>query len=414
MAASSDSGRADDVDQIVSRNIAAAMATSAPLDDFCFHSQWAQRSETPGVCDFVFGNPHDFPVAGFVAALQAWSVPKNKDWFAYKFSERASQEAVAAGLLSRRGVAFEAADIAMTNGAFAGLAVCLRTVVDPGDEVIYVTPPWFYYEALIRSIGAEPVTVPSMLDTFDLDVDAIDAAISPRTRAVLINSPHNPSGRIYPPETLAQLGSVLADASRRHGKPIFLLSDEAYHRIVFDGRGFPSPTEHYPHSFVIYTYAKTLLTPGQRIGWIAMPPTMPLADREQLRLAVEMAQFTTGFAFPNALLQHAINDLEGLSIDIPHVQRKRDRMVGTLRAQGYDLLEPEGTFYVLVRSPEPDDLAFCDRLAERDVFVLPGSVAQVPGWFRISLTANDEMIERAMPVFGQVLEAFRSEVGSPA
>jgi aspartate aminotransferase len=389
------------------------MATTVPLFEFFTNSRWAARASSPEISDFVIGNPHEPTVPGFVKALQTWSEPQNKDWFAYKFSEPASREAVAAGLRSRRGVAFDPSDIVMTNGAFAGLAVCLRTVVNPGEEVVYVTPPWFFYEAMIRGIGAEPVPVAALPENFDLDVDAIGAAITSRTRAVLVNSPHNPSGRVYPAETLDQLGKVLTEASRRHGRPIFLLSDEAYHRILFDGRSFPSPTEHYPYSFVIYTYGKTMLTPGQRIGWIALPPTMPLADRERLRPALEMAQITTGFAYPNALLQHAIGDLEVLSIDMSHLQQKRDRMVGALRGQGYDLLEPEGTFYILVRSPLADDQAFCDLLADRDVLVLPGAVAQVAGWFRISLTATAEMIERALPVFGEVLAESRQLTVAP-
>ncbi len=156
---------------------------------------------------------------------------------------------------------------------------------------------------------------------------------------------------------------------------------------------------------MLYTYGKTLLTPGQRIGYIALPPSMQ--QREQLRPVIFASQLVTGWAFPNALLQHALPDLEKLSIDIEQLQAKRDRLVTALGEMGYELHSPEGTFYLLVRSPLADDMAFCRRLAENSVLVLPGSVFEMPGTFRISLTANDEMINRALPAFAAALSNLR-------
>jgi aspartate aminotransferase len=153
---------------------------------------------------------------------------------------------------------------------------------------------------------------------------------------------------------------------------------------------------------LIYTYGKTLLTPGQRVGYIALSPTMP--QRERLREALYIAQLVTGFAFPNALLQHALSDLEKLSIDVRHLQHKRDWLVGALRRMGYELHTPEGTFYLLVRSPLVDDLAFIELLAEHDIFCLPGKVLEMPGYFRLSLTANDEMIEQSLSGFAATIK----------
>src|SRR5262249_26973476 len=222
------------------------------------------------------------------------------------------------------------------------------------------------------------------------------------TRAIIVNSPNNPTGRIYPPETLKQLATVLSTGSERNNRTIYLLSDEAYSRIIFDGRRYDSPTAFYPYALLLYTYGKTLLTPGQRMGYIALPPSMP--DREQLRQALFLAQVITGYAFPNALLQHALPDLESLSIDIAHLQRKRDHLTAALGNMGYKVNLPEGTFYLLAHSPMADDQAFAEILAEQNVFVLPGTVVELPGYFRISLTANDEMIERALPGFQAALE----------
>lgn len=385
----------------ISQRITGIFDLLSPVYRFFTESDYARRVDDPTICDFALGNPHEMPVPGFADALGHWSVPRNKDWFAYKDNVPASRAIVASALLERLGRTFEEEDIFLTNGAFAAISVVLGAIVDPGDEVIFISPPWFFYEALITASGARPVRVKIDMATFDLDLDAIAAAITQHTRAIIINSPNNPTGKIYPAATLEGLAGILTSASERFGRNIYLLSDEAYSRIVFDGATYHSPTSFYPCSFLLYTYGKTLLAPGQRIGYIALPATMP--EREALRAAVFVSQILTGYAFPNALLQHALADLEQLSIDIPHLQHKRDRLVGELREIGYELHVPEGTFYLLPRSPLPDDLEFIQRLATYDIFCLPGIAVEAPGYFRISLTANDDMIDRALPGFARAM-----------
>ncbi len=386
--------------QPVSHRIQALQASAGPVYRFLTESRYARRSRQPGIADFVAGNPQELALPGFVAALREATAPQDKDWYAYTESLPEAQAVVAQALQQWRGVPFEPDDICLTNGAFAALSVALGAIVDPGDEVIFISPPWFFYELLIRAAGATPVRVTLSHATFDLDPAAIEAAITPRTRAVIVNSPNNPTGKIYPPAVLKALGGVLEAASRRNERTIYLLSDEAYSRILFDGNPFVSPTQFYPASLLLYTYGKTLLTPGQRLGYIALPPTLP--DRDQLRPALFVSQLATGYAFPNALLQHALPELERLSIDLAHLQHKRDRMVRALRGMGYELHMPQATFYLLPRSPWPDDWAFVERLAEQDVYVLPGVAVELPGYFRISLTANDDMIEQALPAFAQL------------
>jgi aspartate aminotransferase len=352
-----------------------------------------------GACDFLLGNPHEMPLQRFSEALQASSVPQSEDWFAYKMSESPARAVVGAALRARFGLPFRDEDIHMTTGAFSALAATINAIVDPGDEVIFNSPPWFFYEALIIRAGAEAVRVKVNLQTFDLDVEAIAAAITPKTRAIIINSPSNPTGKIYPEATLRQLAQVMTEASQRYGRPIYLISDEAYSKILYDNHPFMTPTAYYPNSFLIYTYGKVLLTPGQRIGYIALAPNMP--ERELVGNAVLLAQITLGFAFPNALLQHALPDLERLSIDIAHLQAKRDRMVSALREMGYELHAPEGTFYLMPKAPLADDARFTSLLAQQKIYCLPGWVIEMPGYFRISLTANDEMIERSLAGFAE-------------
>lgn len=390
--------------QVIAARNKAATRAFAPIMSYMSDSAYAHHDPNdPENCDFTLGNPHEPVVPGFVDAIERQLPPRHNAWFAYNTGEPATITAITGGLRERLGVPFEEADVLLTSGAVAGLSVCLATLADPGDQVIFNSPPWFSYEPMILSQGAVPVRVRVAMDSFDLDLPAIEAALTPRTRAVIVNSPNNPTGKIYPEATLQQLADLLTRASERFGRPIYLLSDEAYSRVIFDGRVFPSPSRFYPYTIVVYTYGKTLLTPGQRMGYLARAPTM--ARRDELCRRLFGALFTTCLVFPKGVLQCAMPDLDKLSIDIGLLERKRDRLVGGLRAMGYTTTLPEGTFYVLVRTPIEDDLAFATHLAGRKVFALPGQVCEMPGYLRLSLTANEGMIERALPIFQEALQA---------
>jgi len=218
----------------------------------------------------------------------------------------------------------------------------------------------------------------------------------------------------YPLDDLRRLADLLERASRRIGRPIYLLSDEPYRRILFDGVRFHSPAEAYSRTVVTYSYGKQLLAPGMRIGYLTWPPTMP--ERDRLRDDAFIHQLAAGFAFPNADLQHALAELETLVIDLDGMQRRRDRLVGHLRGLGCEATTPEGTFYVMARSPTPDDEAFAEGLSRHKVLVPPGSIVELPGWLRISLTASDEMVERGLPRFEMAWREAtgQSAVGAPA
>ena len=377
--------------------LAVELQALGPFLSFLNNSRWAERAGQPGISDFVLGNPHDAVLPGFTRALERAIPPQTNSWHAYPMSDPRACEVAAHSLSEQTGMTFDPADFVLTNGAFTGLLIALQSVVEPGDEVIYISPPWFFYASFIRRVGGIPVSVSIDWEQFDIDLAAIEAAITPRTRAIIVNSPHNPTGRVFSAETLRDLAALLTRASEQNGRSIAIISDEAYRRILFDGRSCPTPSEFYPHTFVVYTYGKTLLTPGERIGFVALAPGFP--DPESARAGLAVAQVLTGYGFPNALLQHALADLDREIIDLAFLQEKRDRMVGGLRAAGYRTSEPEGTFYLVVESPVPDEAEFADRLADDDVFVLPGAIFDAPGYFRISLTATMEMIERALPVF---------------
>jgi aspartate aminotransferase len=392
-------------DPSISRR-AAAIAETVPfrlLWGYVEAIDYFRRRDEPGVIDFTFGDPREMPPQAYVTALEDAVTPRHEGWFAYTWYEPEAQQAAAASLARLTGLPFAAEDMLLTTGGFTALALGMKSVADPGDEVIFSLPPWFVYEALCVEAGLVPVKVRVDPETLELDVEAIAAALTPRTRIVIVNSPNNPTGRVYSAQTLTRLAEVLEDASRRGGRRIFLLSDEPYNRIVFSGDRFRTPAEFYPHTLIAYSYGKTLLAPGQRIGYLALPPALP--ERAALRAAVRDLQVAIGFAFPNAVMQHALPELERQSLDVPRLERRRDLMVDALSAMGYRVHRPEGTFYLFPRSPDPDDVAFARRLDEQGILVMPGAVFETPGFFRLCLTATEEMCERSLPGFAAAIGA---------
>jgi aspartate aminotransferase len=382
----------------ISRRTQRIMDTLHPF----MEGMMAVDTRRPDVCDFMAGNPQEIAARPYVESLQGWLEPRSKRWFAYGTPTRAAQEAAAAGLSAELGMTFDPADIILCRGAHGGLAGCLDLVVDPGDEVVYISPPWFFYEAMILSVGAEPVKVRVEAPGWDLDLAGIEAAITPRTAAVLVNTPHNPTGRVYPPATLRALGEMLERKNSGRTRPIYLVSDEAYSRILFPGVKMHSPASHYQHSLLVHTYSKQALAPGQRLGYIALPPGLP--GREEMRMALFATALGSSNAAPDAVMIYALADIEKMSVDLEALARRRDRMCSALTEMGYELHVPEATFYLLPRVPGGDEQAFVSRLARDGVLVLPGRACDLPGYFRISLTATDDMVERSLPVFAAVIQ----------
>lgn len=386
---------------VVSQRARVADAAFARVGAFYFTSRYGEKRGDAAISDFTFGNPHEMPLQGLVDALRGAAVPQDKNWFAYKSSEPEPQQFLAERVGRELGLSFAPEDFALTAGAFAAIMVAFRLVLDAGDEAIFSEPAWFCYEPCLLAADAVPVKVPLRGSHFDLDIDAIERAITPRTRLVIVNSPHNPTGRIYDRATWEALAGMLDRASARIGRRIFLLSDEPYRRLRFDGRDFLSPAAVYPWTLIDYSYGKVLLAPGQRLGYLAVSPLMPQADREALREVLFSVQMALGWCFPNAIMQYAVPELETLSIDTAALARRRDLLVGTLRGAGYEVLDPEGTFYLWGKWPgDPEKM--WNALADRDVYVMPGTILGAPGHFRISLTASDAMVERSLAAFDAV------------
>lgn len=359
------------------------------------------------VVDLSIGNPNVDPPTEFRRALEEVVKDCSPGIHGYMpnagYSE--AREAVAAYLTKDQGAAFSQDHVVMTVGAGGALNVIFRTVMDPGDEAIVTRPYFVEYANYLDNHLAKLVPVSSTSD-FDLDLDAISSAINPKTRVVLVNSPNNPTGRIYPMETLLALGDLLKRKSREGGRIIYLVSDEPYRRIVFDGLRVPPITSAYPSTLIATSYSKELSLAGERIGYVAANPAAP--GIETVMPALILANRVLGYINAPALMQRVIARLQGVEVDVGLYQRNRDVLYEALTASGYEVFKPQGSFYMFPRSPIEDDMAFAMELLGRLVLVTPGSGFGMPGYFRIAYCVPERVADASLPIFQELGERYRT------
>jgi aspartate aminotransferase len=301
-------------------------------------------------------------------------------------------------------VEMSADEVVMTCGAAGALNVILKAILDPGDEVITPVPCFVEYRFYADNHGGVVRPVATQPD-FTLDLDAIAAAIGEKTKAVLINSPNNPTGQIYSEESLHELGRVLTEKSRDLGHTLYLISDEPYRKIVFDGVQVPSIFAAYNDSIIATSYSKDISIPGERIGFAAVNPRA--SHKESLLGGMALTNRILGYVNAPALMQRVVSCLQGMSVDISEYLRKRDLLCDGLAAAGYEFVKPPGTFYLFPRTPIEDDVAFVRELQEELILVVPGSGFGGPGHFRIAFCVEDRTITRALPGFHRVMERYR-------
>jgi len=314
------------------------------------------------------------------------------------------RQAVADHVGKVQGAALTADDIIMTCGAAGALNAVFKALLDPGDEVLVPAPYFVEYNAYADNHGGVLNTVPTRED-FTLDLAAIDAAVTPRTKIVLINSPNNPTGQIYDAESLADLGRLLLDRGEAMGRTLYLVSDEPYRNIVYDGATVPGIFTASPNSIVATSYSKELSIPGERLGYIAVNPAVD--DRKNLLAALALTNRILGFVNAPSLMQRVVARLQGVTVDVSAYDRKRRLLCKGLAECGYDFITPPGAFYLFPRSPIPDDVAFVRALQEERILAVPGSGFGGPGHFRIAYCVDDRTITGAMPGFRRVMERYR-------
>ena len=357
------------------------------------------------VFDFSLGNPNVPPPERIKEKLL--ELVTRDETGAHAYMPNAGLEktraSVARFLSVEHGVELNAGHVVMTCGAAGALNIVFKVLLDPGDEVL--VPYFVEYGFYADNHGGVLKTAPT-LDDFSLDIDALEKAISEKTKIVLINSPNNPTGQIYSSDQIRRLGELLRDKSARYGGTIYLVSDEPYRKIVFDDREVPSIFQYYENSIVATSYSKDLSLPGERIGYAVVHPGA--SDGEAVLGGLVLANRILGFVNAPALMQRLITDLQGVSVDAGIYRRKRDRLVGSLTGMGYDLVNPPGAFYLFPRSPLADELQFLKLLQEENILVVPGRGFGSPGYFRIAYCVDDQTIDGAIPGFQRALEKARS------
>ncbi|MDA8140816.1 MAG: pyridoxal phosphate-dependent aminotransferase [Desulfobacteraceae bacterium] len=360
------------------------------------------------VFDFSLGNPNVAPPEKFHETLRDAVSSCGLGDHCYMPQTGFPQvcDAVAAYLSQEQGVTAECGDIVMTCGAAGALNVIFKALLDPGDEVIVPTPCFVEYRFYVDNHGGVIRMVPTRGD-FSLDLKAVEAAINPKTKAVLINSPNNPTGQIYSAESLKQLGTLLSAKSREGevNRIIYLISDEPYRKIVFDGHQVPSIFQAYNDSLIATSYSKDLSIPGERIGFAAVNPAA--AFKMDIRAGLTLANRILGFVNAPALMQRVIACLQGASVDMNEYKRKRDLLCDGLAQAGYEFVRPPGAFYLFPKTPIADDVAFVRELQQELILTVPGSGFAGPGHFRIAFCVEDRTIINALPGFGRVMAKYR-------
>lgn len=348
------------------------------------------------VCDFSLGNPDLPPPATVAQGMRALADTLDKP-FSLGYMPNAgypwARKLLAAHLAREQGAPLEADDVILTCGAAGGINVLFRSVLNPGDEVLAPAPCFVEYGAYAGNHGGLFRTVATKKDSFSLDLDAVAAALGPRTRAMIINSPNNPTGQVYSREELSALADLLLAHSQRNGRAVFLVADEPYRFLAYDGVEVPSLLPLYPYAVVASSFSKNLSMPGERVGYLALSPRME--GREALMNALIVANRTLGFVNPPVVGQHLMAAALDSPVDGGVYARRRNAMAEVLADAGYEFAMPKGAFYFFPKAPGGDDVAFAAKLMRHLVLAVPGSGFYGPGHFRLAFCVDEAVIRRA-------------------
>ena len=366
-----------------------------------------RRYGEENIFDFSLGNPNLEPPASLKKALKALADCPIPGMHRYMpncgYSD--TRCAIAEFLSEESGLPFDEKHVVMTVGAAGGLNVVLKAILDEGDQVIVPTPYFMEFKFYIGNCGGEIRLVETNGD-FSLNLKEIEKAMGSKTKAILINSPNNPTGVVYDQASFEKLGKLLKKKSQELGKTLYLITDEAYRRIVFDQIQLPIAFRYYPHTIRVTSHSKDLSLPGERIGYIAVHPLCEEVD--ELISAIVFANRTLGFVNAPALMQRLVAPLQRNSVNIREYEEKRDLFYNSLTAFGYEVVKPQGAFYLFPKAPIEDDVVFVKELQSKRILTVPGSGFGKPGYFRIAYAVDKKVIEGSLPGFKEAAEKYRA------
>lgn len=359
------------------------------------------------VYDFSLGNPNVPAPPEVDAAIRA-ILDEEDSTFVHGYMSNSGyedvRETIAQSLNARFGTAFHQGNILMSVGAASGMNVLFKTILNPGDEVIAFAPYFLEYGNYVRNYDGTLVVVPPNTDTFQPDIRAFEALIGEKTKAVIINTPNNPTGVVYSDATLSAIADVLTRKQQELGTAIVLVSDEPYRELAYDGVEVPYVTKYYANTVVCYSYSKSLSLPGERIGYLVIPDE--LEDSASVFAAATIANRVLGCVNAPSLMQRVVMRCVNAKANVAAYDRNRNLLYQALKGYGFHCIKPQGAFYLFVQSPEPDEKAFCAVCKKHNILVVPGSSFACPGYVRISYCVSYEQIERSLPAFQAVAEEY--------
>lgn len=306
-------------------------------------------------------------------------------------------------LNSRFGMNYTAEHLFMTSGAAGAIAHALRAVTKPGDDVITIAPFFPEYVQYVNRTGANLKVVPANTENFQVDFNAFEAAITSNVSAVMINTPNNPSGAMYSEETLKELSRIMLAKQEEYGHDIFLISDEPYREIVFDGKIAPYPAKYYDNTLTCYSYSKSLSIPGERIGYVAINPKATDADI----ISVMCGQISRGIGHncPSSIIQLAVAECLGQTADLSVYETNMNLLYDELKDLGFEMVRPGGTFYIMPKALEADSIEFCNKAKKYDLILVPADSFQAPGYFRMAYCVQTEKVERSLEALRKFVKA---------
>ena len=363
-----------------------------------------QQYGEEAVCDFSLGNP-DVPAPAMVGDILKDLSAKADQPFTFGYMPNGgfpwARQIIADLVKKEQDVQVTADEVLITCGAAGAMNAFFRATLEPNDEVVAVAPFFVEYGFYVSNHQGVFKTAMSKADTFELDLDALDAAITPKTRAVIINSPNNPTGAVYNKTELEALATLLEEKSAKAGRPIFLISDEPYRFLAFDGVEVPSVLPLYDHAVVLSSFSKNLSLAGERVGYICLSPRME--GREKLMAGLMLTNRILGFVNPPVIGQHLLKAALNAQVDASIYEARRNAMAKVLNDAGYEYLMPKGAFYFFPKAPGGDDVAFCQKLMDEKILAVPGSGFGGPGYFRLTFCVGEEVINRSAEGFKRAI-----------